>query len=95
MFELLELTVTPEMFTTCFNQLDAHNTGEISYSEFRHWWYIKKNGKPQMDKCPEPFLHVLAERWQGRSDYENVAAEDLYDYGTPAADILAELQTRI
>ena len=32
----------------------------MDYTEFRHWWYNKKDGKPHMEKCPRPFLELLA-----------------------------------
>ena len=42
-----------------FAELDRAGDGEISYHEFKQWWFLKKNGKPYMDKCPSPFLDAL------------------------------------
>ena len=42
-----------------FAELDKAGDGEISYHEFKQWWFLKKNGKPYMDKCPSPFLDAL------------------------------------
>jgi hypothetical protein len=37
-------------------------TEQVSYHEFKHWWYMHKNGKPKMDRCPSLFLDMLAQR---------------------------------
>jgi hypothetical protein len=52
----------------------------VTYDEFKHWWYIHKNGKPKMDQCPPQFLAELSERmWTQAFDLgETVVDEGLY-----------------
>jgi hypothetical protein len=64
MFKLLQLKITDEEFEVAFDELDVKNTGEIDFREFRHWWYMKKHGKPIMEPCPSLFLDMLAEHLQ-------------------------------
>ena len=56
--------------TQCFDELDSHGTGEITYDEFRHWWYIRKYGKLRMEKCPEYFLDLLAQKMRTQVHWE-------------------------
>jgi len=62
LFKSLNLNLDDEQFARLYLEMDAHGTGAIDYTEFRHWWYKKKDGMPHMGKCPEKFLDILAER---------------------------------
>lgn len=60
LFQLLQLKTTAEEFEVAFNELDVKNTGEIDFYEFKHWWYMKKHGRPIMDQCPLSFIDAMA-----------------------------------
>lgn len=62
LFTSLDINLSPEQFQACFSDLDQHDTGEIDYKEFRHWWFMKKYGRPAMEKCPGKFLDTLAQK---------------------------------
>ena len=78
LFLTLNLKLSPIQFDRIFDQLDAHNTGQIDYKEFKFWWYTKKEGKPHMDKCPSMFLDLLAEK----------VTVEAYDIGETVVDHL-------
>jgi hypothetical protein len=61
LFTELNLSLSDSQFTRLFNEMDINSTGEIDYAEFRNWWYIKKDGKPHMARCPDGFLNMMAE----------------------------------
>jgi hypothetical protein len=80
LFRSLDLPVNEEQFNTCFHELGGADDGQVTYDEFKHWWYIHKNGKPKMDQCPPQFLAELSERmWTQAFDLgETVVDEGLY-----------------
>jgi hypothetical protein len=59
LFKDLDLELTPSQFEQCFAELDSTGTKEIEYVEFKRWWYLKKNGRPQITKCPSAFLDIM------------------------------------
>lgn len=39
LFKRLNLELNEKQFEKVFTELDLHENEEISYSEFKHWWY--------------------------------------------------------
>lgn len=62
LFSNLNLELNDDQFEDLFDEMDSSNTGQIDYHEFRRWWYVKKTGMPHMERCPEAFLNILAEK---------------------------------
>lgn len=79
LFASLDLKLTDAQFEQCFSELDSKNSGEISYGEFKRWWYLKKNGRPQITKCPKEFLNFICTRLRTDCYGKN---ERLVEHGT-------------
>ena len=59
LFKKLQIGLTEEQYDQVFQELDGEQNGSISFDEFLSWWFLKKNGKPRMVKCPSKFLDML------------------------------------
>lgn len=64
LFKKLNIELTEEQYNQVYRELDSDNAGDISYEEFQSWWFLKKNGKPRMNKCPTLFLDALCTKLQ-------------------------------
>ena len=59
LFKKLQIELADEQYEQVFQELDGEQNGTISFDEFLSWWFLKKNGKPRMVKCPSKFLDAL------------------------------------
>jgi hypothetical protein len=59
LFKKLQIDLTDVQYDQVFHELDRGDSGDISFEEFQRWWFLKKNGKPRMNRCPSPFLDAL------------------------------------
>jgi len=64
LFKKLQIALTDDQYDQVFGELDRGNSGDISFEEFQRWWFLKKNGKPRMNRCPSPFLDALCTKLQ-------------------------------
>lgn len=59
LFKKLQIDLSDEQYEQVFKELDGDGEGQIDFEEFQSWWFLKKNGKPRMNKCPSLFLDAL------------------------------------
>lgn len=62
LFEELHIAVSDNQFEKCYQEMDQIGNDCVSFHEFKHWWYMQKNGKPKMDQCPRSFLDTIAQK---------------------------------
>lgn len=58
LFAQLNLNLSASQFDQCFNELDHSGDGEVSYLEFKHWWYMYRNGESYI-RTPPHKIHTV------------------------------------
>lgn len=58
-FEGMEIELTQEQLTQVFQEMDRNAGGDVTFEEFKDWWFITKTGKPRAKRCPRTFLDEL------------------------------------
>lgn len=62
---------------------------DISLEQFRRWWFLKKNSRPPMIKCPESFLDMMACRMRSDAFGVDEFVVPIGDYGSRLVILLA------
>jgi hypothetical protein len=63
-FTAHNINLTDRQMDHIFRDMDDNQNGEVSFSEFIHWWFIQKTGKPRVERCPSEFLDALCTKLQ-------------------------------
>ena len=64
LFTKLNVPLDDAQYKHVMSELDPEGDGEVDFEEFQHWWFLKKNGRPRMQKCPSLFLDALCRKLQ-------------------------------
>eukprot|EP01052_Picozoa_sp_SAG31_P003776 SAG31_NODE_149_length_22476_cov_41.827189_3_plen_289_part_00 len=83
------LQLSSEQVDFCFAEMNSEGGGEINLSEFRHWWFLKKNQRPPMIQCPETFLDAMAQHMQSNAFDVGEMVVAPGEYGTRLLIVLA------
>ena len=89
LFVKLNVPLEDDQYQQVMSELDPEGDGEVDFDEFQHWWFLKKNGRPRMQKCPSAFLDSLCTKLQTQpfAIDEYVVREG--DYGKSLIIVLA------
>lgn len=63
-FKAHNIDLSDRQMDKIFADMDGTHNGEVSFSEFAHWWFVQKTGKPRIERCPSAFLDALCTKLQ-------------------------------
>lgn len=88
-FKGMEIALTKEQLGQVFAEMDKNAGGDVNFNEFKHWWFLKKTGKPRVDRCPSEFLDDMCTKLHTQPFANNERMVHPGDYGKALVMILS------
>ena len=63
-FKAHGMVITDGQMGRIFHDMDQDRDGSVTFTEFVHWWFLRKTGKPRITRCPSGFLDALCTKLQ-------------------------------